>query len=218
MKKLIQDRNNAPIHASQERMRDEAKVDAKKNAKSIENVRKMQENLREKFIEMNNFICECERKKAAIQKKIAIEQATDRKLDKQLKELEQKAKRMDEYEENELKPAVEKLTAYEEMVQKTVDESNMFETKEEFIDSCKALSKHFQTIYSHIFCIAIDSISIATFTFFIVISALAQSEVKANGEANLKELEQLRADIVKTSNEASLQFAGLENQLDELEV
>lgn len=147
MKQLIQDRNNAPILANQERMRDEAKVNAKKNAKRIENAREMQANLRGKFIEMNNFICECERKKAILEAKIATEEATDRKLSKQIQQLEEEAKRMDEYEENELKPAAEKLAAYEESVQKAVDESNLFDTKEELIDCCKALSK-FLSIYS----------------------------------------------------------------------
>lgn len=47
---------------------------------------------------------------------------------------------------------------------------------------------------------------------------MAQSEVKENDEANLKKLEELRADIVKTSNEASLAFADMENELTELEV
>lgn len=157
MKKIIQERNNAPIHANQEKMRDEAKVDAKKNTKRIDDVRKSQENLRQKFIEMNNFICECERKKDILEKKIAIEEAADRKLDKDLKELEERLKRMDEYQENELKPAIEELTVYEEMVQKMVDESELFETKEDFIDCCDALSK-FQPFNS-------DALLLQSFSF-----------------------------------------------------
>lgn len=38
MKSIIQERNNAPIHANQEKMRDEAKVEAKQNKKRIEEV------------------------------------------------------------------------------------------------------------------------------------------------------------------------------------
>lgn len=38
MKSIIQERNHAPIHAKQEKMREEAKVDAKKNKKKIEEV------------------------------------------------------------------------------------------------------------------------------------------------------------------------------------
>lgn len=47
---------------------------------------------------------------------------------------------------------------------------------------------------------------------------MAQSEVKENDEANLQKLEELRANIVKISNEASLKFAEMENEQAELEV
>lgn len=47
---------------------------------------------------------------------------------------------------------------------------------------------------------------------------MAQSEVKENDEANLQKLEELRANIVRISNEASLKFAEMENEQAELEV
>lgn len=39
MKSIIQERNHAPIHANQDKMREEAKLDAKENKKRIEEVR-----------------------------------------------------------------------------------------------------------------------------------------------------------------------------------
>lgn len=47
---------------------------------------------------------------------------------------------------------------------------------------------------------------------------LAQREVEENDEASLKAIEEMQADIVKISNEATLIIAGLENQLTELDV
>lgn len=38
MKTIIQERNHAPIHAQYEKMREEAKVEAKQNKKRIEEV------------------------------------------------------------------------------------------------------------------------------------------------------------------------------------
>lgn len=102
----------------------------------------MQENLRQKFIDMNSFICECERKRAIIEKKIAVEEAADRKMDKDIKELEEQLARMEEYQENDLLPTIEKLTVYEDMIQKMVDESDLFKSKEDFIDRCNALRKY----------------------------------------------------------------------------
>lgn len=47
---------------------------------------------------------------------------------------------------------------------------------------------------------------------------LVQSEMAQNDEVTLKSIEDLQADIVKTSNEATLMVAGLENQMTELQV
>lgn len=107
----------------------------------------MQENLRQKFIDMNSFICECERKRAIIEKKIAVEEAADRKMDKDIKELEEQLARMEEYQENDLLPTIEKLTVYEDMIQKMVDESDLFKSKEDFIDRCNALRKYQSIVY-----------------------------------------------------------------------
>lgn len=141
MKKIIEERNNAPIHAEQEKMREEAKMDAKKSKKRIDNIRKTQEELRQKFIKTNNFISECEKKKSVLEKKIAVEKAANLKLDKDIEELQEKLKRLNEYEENELKPTIAKLQVYEDAVQKMVDESDLFKSKEDFIDRCNALRK-----------------------------------------------------------------------------
>lgn len=50
------------------------------------------------------------------------------------------------------------------------------------------------------------------------ISVLAQSEVMNNDQSNLKSIEEMLADIKKISNEATLTVAGVENELDSLEV
>lgn len=139
MKAIVQERNNAPIHEMQERMREEAKVDAKQNKKRIEEIRKMQERLRQKFIDANNFISECEGKKADIEKKIAIEEATGRKLDAEIKEYKERLERMEDYHENELKPKLAKQTADEENLQKVATELDFFHSKEDFLDRMKAL-------------------------------------------------------------------------------
>lgn len=47
---------------------------------------------------------------------------------------------------------------------------------------------------------------------------LAQKEVTGSDEFCLKSIEEMQADIVKMSNEATLMIAGLENELTEIEV
>lgn len=111
----------------------------------------MQENLRQRFIDMNNFICDCERKKAILEKKIAVEEAAGRQLDKDIMELEEKVARMTEYQENELAPSIAELSVYEEYIQKIVDESDLFTSQEDFIDRCNALRKYQTSISEFVF-------------------------------------------------------------------
>lgn len=47
---------------------------------------------------------------------------------------------------------------------------------------------------------------------------LVRDEVTESDEASLRAIEEMQADIVKTSNEATLIQAGLENELNQLEV
>lgn len=49
-------------------------------------------------------------------------------------------------------------------------------------------------------------------------TVLVQSEVTHNDENALASMEDMLADIVKTSNEASSMIAGLENELSTIEV
>lgn len=150
MKAIIQERNHAPILEMQEKMREEAKADAKQDKKRIDEVRKMQDELRQKFIETNNFICECQKKKADIEKKIAAGEAANRKLDEDILERKEHLKRMRDYHENELKPSVEELSVYEEVLQEVVDESDLFQSKEDFIDRCDALCTFYFSFYEAI--------------------------------------------------------------------
>lgn len=55
MKSIIQERNNAPIHAKQEKMRDEAKVEAKQNKKRIEEVTVWIEGVAIKYFDTTYF-------------------------------------------------------------------------------------------------------------------------------------------------------------------
>lgn len=91
---------------------------------------------------MNNFINECDRKTAIMEKKIAIEEAANRKLDEDIEKLEERLAQMKEYQEKDLLPSVAELQVYEDVVQKMVDESDLFKSKEDFMDRCNALRKY----------------------------------------------------------------------------
>lgn len=139
MKGIVQDRSNAVILDQQEKMRDNAKANIKSNQKRTEETRKMQENLRQKFIDTNNFIRECARKEAIVDKKIAEEEEIAEILQTEYDILEEKYKKMSDWYENEFKPSLEDLKIYEDTLQEVVDESDLFTSKEDFLDRCDAL-------------------------------------------------------------------------------
>lgn len=139
MTKVRNDRGNAEVVEQQEKMCEQAKVKGKQNKKRIEEARKMQKELREKFIEINDFMNECEQKEKAVEKKIATEKEINEKLKKEIEEIDEKIKDLTEFHEEELKPAIEKGRVFEDVLQEVVDEMDIFKSKEDFLDRCEAL-------------------------------------------------------------------------------
>lgn len=95
-------------------------------------------------------MCDSERKIVTLEKQIAAEQSTGRQMDKNIEEVEKKLAHLKEYQEKDLKPSIEELSAFEDVIQKMVDESDLFKSKEDFIDRCNALRKY-QTNNFHLF-------------------------------------------------------------------
>lgn len=142
LKSIQQGRSHDEIIQQQEKMRTEAKENAKQNKKRIEEVRKMQEELRRKFIKANNFICECERKGAIVTNKITEKEEQIEKLQKEYDEIQEKYESMRDWHEKEFLPALDELKVYEDMLEEVVKESDLFESKEDFLDRCKALCEY----------------------------------------------------------------------------
>ncbi|XP_031626714.1 structural maintenance of chromosomes protein 1A [Contarinia nasturtii] len=186
MSKVLSDRKNAEVIEQQERMREEVKDKGRRNKKRLKEIRKMQKELRQKFIETNDFINECEHKEAEADKKIAAEVKLQNKLKNDIDDYEERIRKLTEYHEDELKPAIKELSVYENVLQEVVDDMDLFDSKEDFLDRVEAL-------------------------------LLAQDEVSENDSVCLEKIEKMQGDIVKTSNEATLMIAGLENRLIELE-
>ncbi|XP_055296379.1 synaptonemal complex protein 1-like [Sitodiplosis mosellana] len=139
MVKAWNDRENAEVVEQHEKMREEAIVKGKQNKKRTEEARKMQKDLREKFIEVNDFINECEQKEMILDKKIAAEKEIHEKLQKEVDEYVEKTKKLTEYHEKTLKPNIEKGKVYEDVLQQLVDKMKIFKNKEDFLDRIEAL-------------------------------------------------------------------------------
>lgn len=148
MVKARNDRDNAEVVEQHEKMRAEAIAKGKKNKKRTEDLRQSQEDLRQKFIEVNDFINDCKEKEKEFDKKIAAELEIQAKLQKELEEYEEKIKKLTEYNEKTVKPAIEKGKVYEDVLQQVVDKMKIFKNKEDFLDRCEALRELFSSFYS----------------------------------------------------------------------
>lgn len=141
MKAFIQGRANAEVLEQHQKKREEAKTNAVRNQKRMDEVRKLQEDYRKKFIDINNFICECERKEAIVAKKIVAEEEKGEKLDAQLAELRSENEKMQK-EYDEILKEIEELKVYDDVLQKVVDKSDLFTSKQDFMDKIDALSMY----------------------------------------------------------------------------
>lgn len=143
MKKVLSDRKNAEVIEQQERMHEEAKIKGRRNKKRLKEIRKMQKDLRQKFIETNDFINECEQKECEADKKIAAEMEIQKKLQNDIEDYQERIRKLTEYHDEQLKPAIKELSIYEDVLQEVVDDMDLFESKEDFLDRVEALCKPF---------------------------------------------------------------------------
>lgn len=147
MVKARNDRDNAEVLEQQEKMRGEAIAKGKKNKKRTEEVRKWQNELREKFVEVSDFVNDCKEKEKVFDKKIAAELEMQAELQKELDEYEKKIEKLTEYHEKTVKPAIEKGKVYEDVLQQVVDKMKIFKNKDDFLDRCEALREFFFSFF-----------------------------------------------------------------------
>lgn len=121
-------------------MREKAKVDSRLNEKRIDEMYKIQEDLREKFISVNDFIRECEEKKKKAEEKINTEIELHKKMELEIDEIKSNAKILTEFHEQ-LKKTTEDFRPYENVIDQVVAESKLYKSVKDLIDRCDALSE-----------------------------------------------------------------------------
>lgn len=140
MNAIVHERANAVTNEQQQKMREQAKINGKLNAKRIEKIRKMQQNLREKFIESNEFIRECNDKELCAQKRIDNETELQKQLQDDIDAVTKKTGDLRKFHD-ELKSAIAELKPYEEVLDQVVDEMELFTSKRDLLDRCDAIRK-----------------------------------------------------------------------------
>lgn len=122
----------------QDDMREKAILQAKLNDKKTDEMFKVEENLREKCISVNDFIRECELKCISYEKKIQTEQQSHETLQSEIEKLEKELSELTEFKET-LSSTVEDFKQYEEVMEKIVSESDLYKSVKDLMDRCDAL-------------------------------------------------------------------------------
>lgn len=124
----------------QEEMREKAKLDARLNEKRIDEMYHTQEDLRKKFISVNDFIRECQEKEKLCEEKIGTETVLHKRMETENEEIETDTKILSEFFEQ-LKSTSEAFRPYQEVTEQVVAESKLYKNVKDLIDRCDALSE-----------------------------------------------------------------------------
>lgn len=123
----------------QDEMRRKLKTDEIVNDKRIRELYRMDEQLREQFISVNDFIRDCEDKKHNADEKITIETRCHEEINAEIKRIRESMATLSEFEKK-LAATVEQFRPYEQVIEQVVAESDLYKNVKDMIDRCDALS------------------------------------------------------------------------------
>lgn len=142
MNSILNERNNAEIYRMQHDMREQAKIDEKRNVQRVQEIKELQLILREKFIQTNEFIRQCEEKQRNADKQIVTETERKHQLEQEIKTITNDLDVLKSFQEQ-FDKAISDLKPYETVLDQVVDEFELFKSKKDLLDRCDALCKLF---------------------------------------------------------------------------
>lgn len=121
-------------------LRNKVKIDGQINSRRIQQMYTIDEQLREEFIAVNDFICDCEEKKRSADEKVTIETELQAELNKKIDKVKEDLKTLTDFHEH-LEAAVAEFQPYEVVVQQVMAESELYKNVKDLMDRCDALSE-----------------------------------------------------------------------------
>ncbi len=130
------------MSAQQLQVQKKAQIQRKINEKRIGDMYKIQDQLRKKFIEVNEFMKDCMEKTTRSEAQIEAELKTQEKLKSEIESIENDLNELSVFEEK-FKETIKEFQPYEDVFQQVIDQSEEFESFEDLMGKCDALSKDF---------------------------------------------------------------------------
>lgn len=208
MNAIIIDRDNDETIRQQQKLCNLTKINKRHNLERLECIRMSNSQLRLKFIESNDFIRSCFEKEEIAECKIAKKREMTKCLHQEIEDLEEKIDSLERFHKK-FTNSINGLKSFEDVLEKLVLNMKVFKSKEDFVDRCDALC---MTFHSEVL-----SMFLNLFVCYLTI-VLAQTTISENNKSNLKSVEGMKFEMDKLSNHVALIKAGLENELNALQV
>jgi DNA repair exonuclease SbcCD ATPase subunit len=123
--------------SQQEMLKKKAAIQKRINEKRIDDMQKTQQNLREKFVEVNDFMKDCMRKAERAEEEIAREEAKQRNLSDDIAAIERDLKELSGFEEK-FKEIVESFQPYVDVFNEVIQAGD-FQSFEDLMSRCDSL-------------------------------------------------------------------------------
>ncbi|XP_053670331.1 uncharacterized protein LOC128720671 [Anopheles nili] len=132
------DREYMEITKEQRRMRQQAQQQAIVNQKRLNQTTDLLQRMREEFVELNDFLKDCEMKENNALDTVKREKEKHERYGKQIAQLEDDLLKLDEfvvkYEET-----INRFEPFEKVMEQTITESKTYETMQDLIQRCDSL-------------------------------------------------------------------------------
>lgn len=109
------------------------------NKQRVKDVTKVEQELRQQFIECNTFIKDCEKKKAESLKKIEEEKNVHLVLETKMKNISESIEELEEFKRV-IADTVMELEPYEKVIEEVVEKSDILKSVRDCMLRCDALS------------------------------------------------------------------------------
>ena len=119
-----------------------ADIQKKVNEKRVNEMHKTQTKLREKFIQVNDFMKDCVDKTSRAETQISSELEQQEVLTREIEEIEKDLNALSEFEKK-FKDVIKEFQPYEDVFQEIIETSDTFESFDDLMGRCDALSEFF---------------------------------------------------------------------------
>ena len=121
-------------------IQNKADLQKKVNEKRVNEMQSTQTKLREKFIQVNDFMKDCVDKTTRAETQIASELEQQEILTTEIEEIEKDLNDLSEFEEK-FKDVIKEFQPYEDVFQEIIKTSDTFQSFDDLMGRCDALSK-----------------------------------------------------------------------------